>query len=108
MSQNNELSQSPQSSLRESSIIEKLMTITALSGEFPFNGLHRLSASYNYSKQLRHRLYSEDKIKLVDKDGLKGLVLTNKAMDKSKTEYPDRFKYVSDKMKTELLTLPCL
>ena len=67
---------------------EKLLTITALSGEFPCDNFHRLHISSSYAKLLRHNLYQEGMIKSLSDDCLKGLVLTSKGIEvlKQKTD----------------------
>ena len=60
---------------------EKLLTITALSGEFPCDNFHRLHISSSYAKLLRHNLYQEGMIKSLSDDCLKGLVLTSKGIE---------------------------
>ena len=52
---------------------EKLLTITALSGEFPCDNFHRLHISSSYAKLLRHNLYQEGMIKSLSDDCLKGI-----------------------------------
>ena len=81
---------------------EKLLTITALSGEFPFDKFHRLHISSSYAKLLRHNLYQEGMIKSLSDDCLKGLVLTSKGIEVLKQKEPERYRYISDKKRTEV------
>ena len=81
---------------------EKLLTITALSGEFPCDKFHRLHISSSYAKLLRHNLYQEGMIKSLSDDCLKGLVLTGKGIEVLKQKEPERYRYISDKKRTEV------
>ena len=81
---------------------EKLLTITALSGEFPRDNFHRLHISSSYAKLLRHNLYQEGMIKSLSDDCLKGLVLTSKGIEVLKQKEPERYRYISDKKRTEV------
>ena len=81
---------------------EKLLTITALSGEFPCDNFHRLHISSSYAKLLRHNLYQEGMIKSLSDDCLKGLVLTSKGIEVLKQKEPERYRYISDKTRTEI------
>ena len=81
---------------------EKLLTITALSGEFPCDNFHRLHISSSYAKLLRHNLYQEGMIKSLSDDCLKGLVLTSKGIEVLKQKEPERYRYISDKKRTEV------
>ena len=94
--------QSPQSSNKKTSKVDILLIMIALSGEYPYNGFHRLAIGTSYARQLRHRLYQQDMIKLIKQDGLKGLVLTYNGIEVMKKSNPDRFRYMSDKPRTEL------
>ena len=81
---------------------EKLLTITALSGEFPCDNFHRLHISSSYAKLLRHNLYQEGMMKSLSDDCLKGLVLTSKGIEVLKQKEPERYRYISDKKRTEV------
>ena len=81
---------------------EKLLIITALSGEFPYNRSDRLDIGKEYERILRYRLYQEGIIKSISDDGLKGLVLTSKGVDALKQKEPERYRYISDKKRTEV------
>ena len=81
---------------------EKLLTITALSGEFPCDNFHRLHISSSYAKLLRHNLYQEGIIKSLSDDCLKGLVLTSKGIEVLKQKESERYRYISDKKRTEV------
>ena len=81
---------------------EKLLTITALSGEFPCDNFHRLHISSSYAKLLRHNLYQEGMIKSLSDDCLKGIVLTSKGIEVLKQKEPERYRYISDKTRTEI------
>ena len=81
---------------------EKLLTITALSGEFPCDNFHRLHISSSYAKLLRHNLYQEGMIKSLSDDCLKGLVLTSKGIEVLKQKESERYRYISDKKRTEV------
>jgi len=81
---------------------EKLLTITALSGEFPCDNFHRLHISSSYAKLLRHNLYQEGMIKSLSDECLKGLVLTSKGIEVLKQKEPERYRYISDKKRTEV------
>ena len=92
----------PQSLSKLLSKKEKLLTITALSGEFPCDNFHRLHISSSYAKLLRHNLYQEGMIKSLSDDCLKGLVLTSKGIEVLKQKEPERYRYISDKTRTEI------
>ena len=94
--------QPPQSLSKLLSKKEKLLTITALSGEFPCDNFHRLHISSSYAKLLRHNLYQEGMIKSLSDDCLKGLVLTSKGIEVLKQKEPERYRYISDKKRTEV------
>ena len=81
---------------------EKLLTITALSGEFPCDNFHRLHISSSYAKLLRHNLYQEGMMKSLSDDCLKGLVLTSKGIEVLKQKESERYRYISDKKRTEV------
>ena len=81
---------------------EKLLIITALSGEFPYNRSDRLDIGKEYERILRYRLYQEGIIKSISDDGLKGLVLTSKGVEVLKQKEPERYRYISDKTRTEI------
>lgn len=102
MSQDNCVPQPPQPLSKLPNKKDKLLTITALSGEFPCDNFQRLHISSSYAKLLRHNLYQEGIIKSLSDDGLKGLVLTSKGVDVLKQKEPERYRYISDKKRTEV------
>ena len=95
--------QPPQSLSKLLSKKEKLLTITALSGEFPCDNFHRLHISSSYAKLLRHNLYQEGMIKSLSDDCLKGLVLTSKGIEVLKQKEPERYRYISDNTSFQVL-----
>ncbi len=90
-----------QSFSRRLSIKDRLVTIVSLSGEFPYTQMERIGVTEAYAKQLRHRLYQEGKIRIQDKDGIKGLVLTNKSLISAKEQNPTRYKYIDTRNRPE-------
>ena len=92
----------PQSLSKLLSKKEKLLTITALSGEFPGESFHRLYISHSYAKLLRHHLYQEGMLKSLSDNGLKGLALTSKGVEVLKKKEPERYRYISAKTRTEI------
>lgn len=81
---------------------EKMLIMTALSGEFPYDRSNRLDIGKEYGRILRHRLYQEGIIKCISDDGLKGLVLTSKGVEVLRQKDPERYRYISDKKRTEV------
>ena len=102
MSQDNCVLQPPQPLSKVLNKKEKLLIITALSGEFPYDLSDRLNIGKEYERILRHRLYQEGMIKSLFDDGLKGLVLTSKGVDLLKQKESERYRYISDKKRTEV------
>ena len=102
MSQDNCVLQPPQPLSKVLNKKEKLLIITALSGEFPYDLSDRLNIGKEYERILRHRLYQEGMIKSLFDDGLKGLVLTSKGVDFLKQKESERYRYISDKKRTEV------
>ena len=78
------------------------MTITALSGEYPYYCFGRSGISDSYAKLLRHKLLQDGLIRIHKENGLKGISLTAKRMKTLKQRFPGRFDYVSEKSRTEL------
>ena len=78
------------------------MTITALSGEYPYYCFGRSGISDSYAKLLRHKLLQDELIRIHKENGLKGISLTAKGLEKLKERFPGRFDYVSEKSRTEL------
>ena len=76
--------------------------ITALSGEFPYYDFGRSGISDSYAKLLRHKLQQDGLNRVHKENGLKGISLTAKGLEKLKEKYPGRFDYVSEKSRTEL------
>ena len=82
---------------------DRVMTLTALSGEFPYSEFERLNISSSYGKLIRHSWYDCGFMKRTySKNGLKGIMLTSQGIEKLKQKYPERFKYISDKSRTEI------
>ena len=78
------------------------LTITALSGEFPYYDFSRSGISESYAKLLRHKLLQDGLIRIHKDNGLKGISLTAKGLEKLKERFHGRFDYVSEKSRTEL------
>ena len=95
---NNEYTQSFSRQLNQK---EKLLTITALSGEFPYSCFGRLNFDENYARRLRSMLYKDGSIRSQWKDGLKGLVLTFEYLTAAKEKKTTRYKYVEVKSRQE-------
>ncbi len=92
----------PQSYLKTLGRKDCFMNITALSGEFPYYSFERLGISTDYAKILRHRLSQEEMIQTVHANNLKGIILTKKAVDYFREQNSKRYKYISDRNRTEL------
>ena len=81
---------------------DKVMTVTALSGEFPYSEFERLNISSSYGKLIRHNFYNDGLMKRTySKNGLKGIRLTNQGKERLKQKFPERFGHISDKNRTE-------
>lgn len=68
-----------------------LLTLTALSGEFPTTQVNRLSGSDSYKVLVVKRLKREKLIRTYYRDGLRGLRLTSTAKRLLLAQAPDRF-----------------
>ncbi len=90
-----------QSFSRQLNIKERLMTIIALSGEFPYTQMDRVGITETYAKQLRHRLYQSEKIHIQYRNDLKGLVLNTNTLIGIKERNPTRYKYIEVKSRQE-------
>ena len=84
------------------SMKDRFLTITALSGEFPYKNIYRVGADSEYIRLMRHRLYKEQFISLQTEEHLKGLVITGERMSMYKESYPERFKYSEDRTRMEV------
>ena len=81
---------------------DKVMTLTALSGEFPYSEFERLNISSSYGKLIRHNFYNDGLMKRTySKNGLKGIRLTNRGKERLKQKFPERFGHIADKNRTE-------
>ena len=81
---------------------ECFLTITSLSGEFTYYVFGRSCISDSYAKLLRHKLLQDGLIRIHKDNGLKGISLTAKGLEKLKERFHGRFDYVSEKSRTEL------
>ena len=70
---------------------ELLLTLTALSGEFPVSAVRRLSGSKSYMEQVVKQLKKEGLLRTYYRDSLRGLRLTAAAKKLLLDSYPDRF-----------------
>ncbi|MEE3451623.1 MAG: hypothetical protein VZR27_13205 [Acutalibacteraceae bacterium] len=102
MTSDNYYSQSPQSYSKQLNMKDRFLTITALSGEFPYKNIYRVGADSEYIRLMRHRLYKEQFISLQTEEHLKGLVITGERMSMYKESYPERFKYSEDRTRMEV------
>ena len=102
MDEDNPLLPMPQSPSEQPSKKDCFLMITALSGEFPYYDFARSNITDSYAKLLRHKLLQDGLIKVHKENGLKGISLTSKGLEKLKEKYPGRFDYVSEKSRTEL------
>lgn len=68
-----------------------LLTMTALSGEFPIEQIRRLSGSTSYADFVVKRLKREKLVRTYYRDGLRGLRLTAAAKKQLAADWPDRF-----------------
>lgn len=81
---------------------DKVLTLTALSGEFPYSEFERLNISSSYGKLIRHNFYNDGLMKRTySKNGLKGIRLTNQGKERLKQKFPERFGHIADKNRTE-------
>lgn len=71
-----------------------LLTLTALSGEFPTTQVNRLSGSDSYKALVVKRLKREKLIRTYYRDGLRGLRLTSTAKRLLLAQAPDRFFHI--------------
>lgn len=89
-------------SLNQSPKIEQLLTLTAISGEFPYDTFERLNISDSYAKIIRHRLTQDGIIQPIIENGLKGIRLTQKGLNRLQKENYGRYRYVSGKSRTDV------
>ena len=68
-----------------------LLTLTALSGEFPIDQVRRISGSLSYADFVVKRLKREKLIRTYYRDGLRGLRLTAAGKRRLSADWPDRF-----------------
>ena len=81
---------------------DKVMTLTALSGEFPYSEFEWLNISSSYGKLIWHNFYNDGLMKRTyNKNGLKSIKLTNRGKERLKQKYPKRFGHIADKNITE-------
>ena len=102
MDEDNTRLRMPQSLSEQPTKKDCFMTITALSGEYPYYCFGRSGISDSYAKLLRHKLLQDGLIRIHKENGLKGISLTAKGLEKLKERFPGRFNYVSEKSRTEL------
>jgi hypothetical protein len=69
-----------------------LVEITAISGEYPAENIHRIIPSASYAKKVVTELIGDKSIKLVSKNGLRGYRLEIKAKRQLLAENPTRYK----------------
>ena len=82
---------------------DKVMTLTVLSGEFPYSEFEWLNISSSFRKLMRHNFYNDSLMKRTySKNRLKGIRLTNCGKEKLKQKYPEWFRHIADKNITEL------
>ena len=74
---------------------DTLLTIMALSGEFPLDGLVRLGVSEGYSRVIKHRLMDDKDVEFILENKLKGLVLTQKEKNRLIKSNPKRYAMVN-------------
>lgn len=91
-----------QQSLTQSPKIEQLLTLTAISGEFPYDTFERLNIREVYAKSLRQRLKKDGIIQPIIENGLKGIRLTQKGLNRLQKENYGRYRYVSGKSRTDI------
>lgn len=81
-----------------------LITLTALSGEFPYRQLPRLPASNSYIELAVKRLKQDHLLHTYYRNSLRGLRLTSQAKGLLLTEHPDRFQpYLTGNSETNKL-----
>lgn len=73
-----------------------LMELTAISGEYPAENIHRIISSRSYAKKLITTLIGDKLLKLVSKGGVRGYRLEIKAKRKLLSENPARFNRYLD------------
>ena len=66
---------------------DKVITLMALSSEFPYSEFERMNISSSYGKLMRHNFYNDGLMKRTySNNGLKGISLTSRRERKIKAE----------------------
>lgn len=88
----------------EDTLAGLLLTLTALSGEFPTAQVSRLSSTDAYQEKILKSLKGEKLLRTYYRDGLRALRLTTIAKKLLVDKWPDRFMpYLSGSIKTNVL-----
>jgi len=78
---------------KSNSQAQLLMEITAISGEYPAENIHRLIPSSSYAKKVVSALISDKLLKLINKGGIRGYRLEIKGKRKLLAENHTRFNH---------------
>lgn len=90
----------------EDTLANLLLTLTALSGEFPTAQISRLPSTGAYQEKILKSLKGEKLLRTYYRDGLRALRLTTAAKKLLADKWPDRFlPYLSGNTKTLALSI---
>ena len=93
---NKPISQPQQMTTKPKSQAQLLMELTAISGEYPAENIHRIIPSHSYAKKLITALINDKLIKLVNKGGVRGYRLEIKGKRKLLADNPTRYNAYLD------------
>lgn len=85
------MKEKPEKVYRTNKLAALILTLIALSGEFPMAQIKRLPSSDAYQEKILKRLKSENLIRTYYRNGLRGLRLTAQAKKLLVADQPDRF-----------------
>lgn len=85
------MKEKPEKVHRANKLAALILTLTALSGEFPVAQIKRLPSTDAYQEKILKRLKSENLVRTYYRNGLRGLRLTAQAKKLLAADQPDRF-----------------
>lgn len=85
------MKEKPEKVYRANKLAALILTLTALSGEFPMAQIKRLPSTDAYQEKILKRLKSENLVRTYYRNGLRGLRLTAQAKKLLAADQPDRF-----------------
>lgn len=85
------MKEKPEKVYRANKLAALILTLTALSGEFPVAQIKRLPSTDAYQEKILKRLKSENLVRTYYRNGLRGLRLTAQAKKLLAADQPDRF-----------------